>query len=129
MFDQYTDGNVKEHSVGMRYVKLLLAINSDRQGDEEFKDNWDKYIDQVANRKAAEDQGYFWPILEAKIIEGSAVVKGSNSVTPTLEVSETKDNNSNENKDNEPPSGTHNGNEPTKVTHKESIINFYKHLK
>jgi hypothetical protein len=29
MFNQYAKGYVKEHSVGMRYVKLELAVNSD----------------------------------------------------------------------------------------------------
>jgi hypothetical protein len=27
MFNQYAKGYVKEHSVGMRYVKLELAVN------------------------------------------------------------------------------------------------------
>jgi hypothetical protein len=29
---------------------------------------------------------YFWVVKEAKMLEGSAVVKGSNSFTPTLEI-------------------------------------------
>ncbi|HPZ10702.1 MAG TPA: hypothetical protein PL110_21610, partial [Candidatus Eremiobacteraeota bacterium] len=33
----------------------------------------------------ADERGYFWVVKEAKIIEGSAVVMGSNSATPTLE--------------------------------------------
>lgn len=37
----------------------------------------------VVNIEDAEAQGYFWAVLEAKIIEGSAVVKGSNYITPT----------------------------------------------
>lgn len=85
MFKEYKDGNVDNHSVGMRYVKILLAMNSDSKWDAEEKANWDKYIDQVANRKDVEEQGYFWPVLEAKAIEGSAVPAGSNWVTPTLE--------------------------------------------
>lgn len=83
MFEQYSDGNVKNHSVGMRYVVLELAIN-----DEDYKAEfatWNKYINQIANKQDAEDQGYFFPVLEAKVVEGSAVVKGSNWVTPTLD--------------------------------------------
>jgi hypothetical protein len=90
MFEQYSKGYVKEHSVGMRYVKYLLCLDSIDRYDVEEKENWDKYISEVANKDEAIAQGYFWAILEAKIIEGSAVVKGSNSATPVLSV-ETKD--------------------------------------
>lgn len=86
MFDQYLKGYVKEHSVGMRYVKLFLAIN-----DKDYKDEfeiWNKYIDRIANKEAVEAQGYFWAVTEAKVVEGSAVLKGSNSITPTLSVNE-----------------------------------------
>jgi hypothetical protein len=88
MFDQYRKGFVKNHSVGMRYMKLELAINSTDKYFSEEKEIWDKYIDEVANKEKAEEQGYFWAVTEAKIIEGSAVVIGSNQVTPTLLVDE-----------------------------------------
>lgn len=86
MFQQYAKGYVKNHSVGMRYVKIELAINSEYKWDVEEKEVWDKYIDQIANREVADDKGYFWAVTEAKIIEGSAVPIGSNTITPTLEV-------------------------------------------
>lgn len=82
MFEQYANRYVKNHSVGMRYVKIFLCINDTRYGEE--KANWDKYITEVANRSVAEEYGYFWAVTEAKIIEGSAVVLGSNPWTPTL---------------------------------------------
>lgn len=85
MFDQYRKGYVKKHSVGMRYVKFLTCINDDDYPVQ--KENWDKYITKVANREQAEAEGYFWAILEAQIVEGSAVVFASNPVTPTLETS------------------------------------------
>jgi hypothetical protein len=88
MFEQYKKGFVKNHSVGMRYIKLDLAINSEEKYYKEEKEIWDKYIDEVANRDEAEKQGYFWAVTEAKAIEGSAVVIGSNQITPTLEVEE-----------------------------------------
>jgi hypothetical protein len=88
MFDKYRQGKVKNHSVGMRYVSLKMAINDDRYESE--KATWDKYIDIVANKEDAEAQGYFWAVTEAKIIEGSPVVKGSNYATPTQRVEETK---------------------------------------
>jgi hypothetical protein len=86
MFEQYAKGYVKEHSVGMRYINVLLCINSDEKYYREEKDNWDKYIVEVSNKEDAIAQGYFWAVTEAKIIEGSAVVKGSNYATPTLSV-------------------------------------------
>ena len=84
MFDMYVKGKVKNHSVGMRYVKMQLALNSDSKYDVEEKEVWDKYIDQVVNKEQAEAQGYFWAVHEAKIIEGSAVPVGSNTITPTI---------------------------------------------
>lgn len=86
MAEQYAKGRVKNHSVGMQYVKLELCINSDSRYDAEEKAAWDKYIDQVANRQAVEDAGYFWAVTEAKLIEGSAVVIGSNFATPTIQI-------------------------------------------
>jgi len=88
MFDKYKTGKVKNHSVGMRYVELKFCINDERYEAE--KSNWDKYITQVANKEDAEAQGYFWAVTEAKIIEGSAVIRGSNFATPTTSVQETK---------------------------------------
>lgn len=86
MFERYKDGKVHEHSVGMRYIKLDLAINTEAQGYDEEKAVWDKYIDQIANKEAAMDQGYFWAVAEAQVIEGSAVLRGSNYATPTISV-------------------------------------------
>lgn len=88
MFEQYAKGYVKNHSVGMRYGKIYLALNSDSRWDEEEKATWDKYIDQVANKDAAEAQGYFWAVTEAREIEGSAVPLGSNPITPTISIEE-----------------------------------------
>lgn len=84
MFKQYANGWVKNHSVGMRYVKIDLAINSESEWDKDEKELWDKYYPIVANKEVADERGYFWVVSEAKVIEGSAVVMGSNSATPTL---------------------------------------------
>jgi len=86
MFKQYSNGWVKNHSVGMRYVKIDLAINSESEWDKDEKELWDKYYTVVANKEVADERGYFWVVSEAKIIEGSAVVMGSNSATPTISV-------------------------------------------
>jgi len=85
MFDQYRKGYVKNHSVGMRYVRIKMCINSEDYPEEYA--NWNEYIDEVINRDMAEAKGYFWAVLEAKIIEGSAVVRGSNWITPTQSMS------------------------------------------
>ena len=101
MFGQYQKGYVKKHSVGMRYVKMVTCIN-----DKDYpvqQENWDKYIEMVANKQDAIDQGYFWAILEAQIIEGSAVLFASNTMTPTLEVSDYEEDSTK----NEPPVSTH----------------------
>jgi hypothetical protein len=85
MLKQYANGWVKNHSVGMRYVNIELAINTEAEFDKEYKAVWDKYYSIIANKELADERGYFWAVTEAKIIEGSAVVMGSNSATPTLE--------------------------------------------
>lgn len=111
MFRQYKNGWVNNHSVGMQYVDLKVCINSEERWAEEYKKNWDEYIDMVANKDDAEASGYFWAITEAKLVEGSAVLFGSNYITPTL------DNNM---KSEESPSAE----EPPKGTQKEEQKEF-----
>jgi len=83
MHNEYAKGNVKNHSVGMMYVKLFLAVN-DEGYVQEFE-NWEKYIGKAVNPEIAEEKGYFWAVKEAKVIEGSAVPLGSNYATPTTD--------------------------------------------
>lgn len=104
MFERYIKGKVRNHSVGMQYVKIFLAINSEESEYKEEKEVWDKYINEIVNKDEAKEIGYFWAVAEAKIIEGSAVTRGSNYATPTQSVSEVK---------NEPSADTHN--EPHKA--------------
>lgn len=84
MYNAYKRGYVDNHSVGMQYSKILLAMNSDKEEHAQYKINWDKYYPQVVNKADADKAGYFWPVLEAKAREGSAVPDGSNHITPTL---------------------------------------------
>lgn len=86
MFEQYSNGWVKQHSVGMRYVDLFMCINSEEKYYAEEKANWDKYYPMAVNPEVADEFGYFWAVTTAKYVEGSAVVFGSNSATPTLSV-------------------------------------------
>lgn len=106
MFNEYRLGRVKNHSVGMRYVKIDMAINDDSKWYIEEKEVWDKWIDEIANKADAEEGGYFWAVTEAKAIEGSAVPIGSNIWTPTLENNMQKFDTPNQ-----PPPGT--GTEPS----------------
>lgn len=89
MFDRYKANKVNQHSVGMRYVKLQLAVDNKKYPDEQK--TWKDYYDMIANKADVDKAGYFWAVTEAKNIEGSAVVKGSNFVTPTASVQEAKD--------------------------------------
>lgn len=91
MYKQYEKGYVKEHSVGMRYVKIEMAINSEESWASQYKEVWDKYYDEIVNKADVDANGYFWAVTEAKIVEGSAVVKGSNFATPTISVEAVKD--------------------------------------
>lgn len=88
MFGQYVKRYVKQHSVGMEYVKLVTCVNDDDWPVQ--KENWDKYFPMVINQKDAEEAGFFWAILEAKVREGSAVLFGSNCLTPSYYVEESK---------------------------------------
>lgn len=86
MFDLYKKGRVYNHSVGMRYVKLYLCINSNESQYTAEKENWNKYYPMVINKEVADEKGFFWAVTEAKVIEGSAVIKGSNEFTPVMEI-------------------------------------------
>jgi hypothetical protein len=102
MFDRYRMSKVKQHSVGMRYIKIFMAISS-KMYEEEYV-IWEEYFNQIANKEDAEEAGYFWAVTEGKIIEGSAVLRGANFATPTLTISQSKQ---------EPDNSTP---EPTRVT-------------
>lgn len=86
MFEQYKNGYVLNHSVGMRYIKLYFCYNSEAPEYTEEKESWDKYYPMIVNKEEADKTSYFWAITEAKNVEGSAVVKGSNFLTPVLEM-------------------------------------------
>lgn len=82
MFDAYANGDVKEHSVGMIYVNIDIAYyDEDSEKQMSFFEEMKK---QAVNPEVADEYGCFWVVYEAKKREGSAVVFGSNSVTPTL---------------------------------------------
>jgi len=83
MFDAYLNDEVDQHSVGMQYTKISLAVNDEKEYPKEFEE-WNKHIGKIGNRSKAEEQGFFWAVYEAKLVEVSAVLLGSNELTPTL---------------------------------------------
>lgn len=88
VYNRYKSGKANQHSIGLQYVRLELAINDPNY--EKEKDFFDKYYDQVINKEVADEYGYFWVVLEYKLIENSVVLFGSNMYTPTLEIQESK---------------------------------------
>ncbi len=85
IFNKYRKGKIKQHSIGLQYVKILLCMNDD-EWDESYKANWDKYAPMVINQSAIES-GFFWAVQEYKLLENSCVLFGANEITPTLETS------------------------------------------
>lgn len=83
IFSDYIAKEINQHSVGMYYVNIDLAIN-DPESKEEFS-QWNKYFNLIGNKEKAEEKGFFWAVKEAKLIEISGVLAGSNELTPTVE--------------------------------------------
>ncbi|MEC4050591.1 hypothetical protein OX284_014220 [Flavobacterium sp. SUN046] len=108
MFNKYKQGKVRNHSVRMQAVKEYFCMNSDDPSYTQYKDNYEKYISYVVNKDVVEQRGWFYAVTEAKAIEGSAVVRGSNYATPTLEVTEKNKSQAEKSleNNNEPPAGT-----------------------
>jgi hypothetical protein len=110
IFEEYKNEQIDQHSVGMYYVKIDLAMDSDDPEHAEYKANYDKYFDLIGNKEEVEQKGYFYAVKEAKLIEVSAVLEGSNTLTPTLGV-----------KGIEPSQDTQ-SNEPTEVTQEQKKV-------
>lgn len=86
IYNEYLTNKINQHSVGMQYVKIELAIN-DEDSKEEYA-VWNKYIDLIGNKDKAIEKGYFWAVKEARLSEVSAVLMGSNELTDIYEPSE-----------------------------------------
>jgi len=83
IYNDYKNNEIDQHSVAMQYVKVALAINDEDEYPKEYQ-VWAEHIGKVGNRAQAEAQGFFFAVSEAKLIEVSAVLLGSNELTPTL---------------------------------------------
>lgn len=87
VFNLYKNGKVTQHSIGLNYKELYLAINE--PDDEYFMSEygiWEKYYDSIINKDAIDEAGFFWAVKEIMLLEISGVLFGSNELTPTLEV-------------------------------------------
>lgn len=83
VFERYKSGKIRQHSIGLQYMNLELAID-DEDSEKEY-DFFKKYYDQAINPEQIDKYGYFWIISEYKLIENSAVLFGANELTPTLD--------------------------------------------
>ena len=88
VYYMYKEGLINQHSIGLRYIRIDLAIN-DPDFTSEFK-TWTQFKGQVLNIGEAEAQGFFWAVQEIELLENSAVLFGANILTPTLAVEEAK---------------------------------------
>lgn len=110
-YQQYLDGKVKQHSIGLQYIKILLCVND--PNDQEHFANWNKYYQFVINKPTVDAVGYFWVVPEIKLYEVSFVLWGANELTGVVE----------ETKDNEPSNDTQKD-QPSNDT--EEAINYIK---
>lgn len=74
-----------QNSVRMQYEKMVLCVDSTAKGLEQERMNFYQHLPKIANKEEVMAAGYYWGIQSAKIVkEGSAVLAGSNRVTPIL---------------------------------------------
>jgi hypothetical protein len=74
-----------QNSIRMRYLDVVLCMNSDKESHKEYKKNYEKYYPIVANKSDIGEEEYFYAVLQAEIVnEGSLVPKGSNQFTPIM---------------------------------------------
>lgn len=84
----YRDGQIKQHSIGLRYINIKLCLDSPSEEDAEYKKNWDKYYPDVINKDKVDAYGFFWAVTESKILENSCVLFGANENTPVYSTSQ-----------------------------------------
>lgn len=89
IYERYKSGRARQHSIGLRYLKMQLAVNS--QDYPEELANFDKYYDQIINKEVVDQSGYYWVVSEYMLIENSVVLFGSNPYTPTAEIATSDD--------------------------------------
>ena len=83
VYNAYLNKEINQHSVAMGYVQIDLAMN-DPQQKAEFA-LWNTVMPLLGNADKAQEQGFFWVVKEARLVEISAVLAGSNELTPTID--------------------------------------------
>ena len=115
VYDAYKNNEINQHSVGMQYVNLQIAVNNPTE-IEAYK-LWNEIYPMLGNPETADKMGYFWVVKEAKLKEYSCVLwQGSNSLTPTVKDIDAVENNTS-------------NNEPSKDTQEEQKQFFINLLK
>lgn len=115
VYDAYKNNEINQHSVGMQYVNLQIAVNNPAE-IEAYK-LWNEVYPMLGNPETADKMGYFWVVKEAKLKEYSCVLwQGSNSLTPTVKDIDAVENNTS-------------NNEPSKDTQEEQKQFFINLLK
>jgi hypothetical protein len=82
-YNDYLQDEIDQHSVGMRYIDIELAVNDAEEFPKEHT-VWKKYIAKIGNRQDVEKQGFFFAVSKGDLREYSAVIAGSNELTPTI---------------------------------------------
>ena len=86
----YKDNQVKQHSIGLRYIQIVLCLDSKLDEDKDYKKMWDKYYPIVINKDKVDLYGYFFAVIESQILENSCVLFGANPNTGVYSTSEAK---------------------------------------
>jgi hypothetical protein len=83
----YRDGQIKQHSIGLRYIQIVLCLDSELEEDKQYKKNWDKYYPIIINKELVDLYGYCFAVIESQILENSAVLFGANKNTGVFSTS------------------------------------------
>ncbi len=86
-YDLYKKGFVKQHSIGLQYVKIDVAAD-DPTNAPAYK-IWQAHYDEIINKDVADKYGFFFYVSEFKLFELSAVLWGSNDLTGIIEPGKT----------------------------------------
>jgi len=89
IFSHYLKGEIDQHSVALKYINIILAMND--ENEKEAYAEFQKHIDKIGNKEKVLEQGYFFAVKEAELFEVSAVLDGSNELTPTIQNEEEKE--------------------------------------
>ncbi len=118
-FQLYLDRKIKQHSIGLQYIKLDLCVGDKEYASAVEYENWVKYYPMVINKDVIDKAGYFWIVTEIRLYENSAVLFGSNEITPDI---------TDENKEEPLEDTQENKSEPESTTPKKSITEMLNDL-